>query len=341
MGGTPFVNASLQMKQRRAFGGLPFLPGAHDSIPRALVIDVVGLRHSPLGSRTPLALKMAMPRTVVIPIPVVGFDPTEVAVPWRILTNSGYRCQFATPVGAAASSRASSSEDDASSPSTREGAATVGAASGVPCADPIMLTGQGLGLLKWSMRADANGIAAYRDLEASGDLSRSVPYASLVAADFDGLLLPGGHCPDMRPYLEDVTLHNFVRAFAATGKPVAAVCHGVVLAARSGILTSKRVTALPHWMESLAFNLTRLWMGNYYRTYSNTTVQAEVSAACGEFLAGPKSLTRDSMSNLDAGFTVRDGSLLTARWPGDAHQLGSEFVRLLNETIAAEPFEKT
>ncbi len=68
-------------------------------------------------------------------------------------------------------------------------------------------------------------------------------------------------------------------------KPIAAVCHGVVLAARSGILSGKRCTALPWWMESLAYNLTRLWMGTYYKTYPDTSVEEEVTKACGEFVS--------------------------------------------------------
>ncbi len=36
---------------------------------------------------------------VVIPIPEKGFDPTEVAVPWRALKNRGICVVFATPKG--------------------------------------------------------------------------------------------------------------------------------------------------------------------------------------------------------------------------------------------------
>ena len=37
--------------------------------------------------------------TVLIPIPSRDFDPTEVAVSWRVLTAQGHRVVFATPDG--------------------------------------------------------------------------------------------------------------------------------------------------------------------------------------------------------------------------------------------------
>ena len=51
---------------------------------------------------------------VLIPVPHQDFDPSEVAVPWRILSEAGHRATFATPDGRVAS------------------------------ADPIMLSGEGL-----------------------------------------------------------------------------------------------------------------------------------------------------------------------------------------------------
>lgn len=38
--------------------------------------------------------------TVLIPIPDRDFDPTEVAVSWRVLTRDGHRVVFATESGA-------------------------------------------------------------------------------------------------------------------------------------------------------------------------------------------------------------------------------------------------
>ena len=39
----------------------------------------------------------------------------------------------------------------------------------------------------------------------------------------------------------------------------------------------------------------------------------------------------DGEANPGAGFTVRDGKYLSARWPGDANRFAEEFVTLLGE----------
>lgn len=251
-----------------------------------------------------------MGKTVLIIVPQLGFDPTEVAVPWKTLTAAGITCVFTSPAGGAAR------------------------------CDQVMIDGVGLYLLKWSMRADANGRAAYAELLASGALDATQPYDEALGTDeatlarYDGLLLPGGHCPDMKPYLEDGRVHRFIQRFHGTQKPLAAVCHGVVVAARAGVLKGLRVTALPSWMETLAHTLTRAWMGNYYKTYSGTSVQQEVTeSSILNFESGPKNLTRDDAKweATGAGFCVQDGSVLTARWPGDTHRFGALFVRMLEE----------
>jgi len=129
-----------------------------------------------------------------------------------------------------------------------------------------------------------------------------------------------------------------IRDFMEAGKPVGAICHGVLLAARStgssgkSVLHGKKVTCLLRSQEMAAFNLTRLWLGNYYRTYPATTTQDEVVSflrSKEDFVEGPTPLTRDSEENRKPGFTVLDGNLLTARWPGDAYNFGHGFLDLL------------
>ena len=57
--------------------------------------------------------------------------------------------------------------------------------------------------------------AAYARLDQSGALERTVAFKDLKPQDFQACLLPGGHIPEMRSYLEDETLQRFVREFAA------------------------------------------------------------------------------------------------------------------------------
>jgi protease I len=247
--------------------------------------------------------------TVLIPLPSRDFDPTETGVPWRLLTARGHRVLFATPDG-------------------RPGEA-----------DPKMVTGAGLGILAPLLKADANGREAYLQMTRSNEFQKPIAYGEIAAANCDALLLPGGHAPGMRPYLESVPLQAHVAECIERGKPVAAICHGVLLAARSrdqqgrSVLYGRRTTALTKSMELTAWNLTRVYLGDYYRTYP-VTVEDEVRAALGnsgEFITGPMPVRRDSAARLDIGFTVRDGTYLSARWPGDAHRFGSEFAAMLSE----------
>jgi putative intracellular protease/amidase len=41
--------------------------------------------------------------TVLIPLPALDFDPTEVAVSWKVLSDFGHEVRFATPDGHMAS----------------------------------------------------------------------------------------------------------------------------------------------------------------------------------------------------------------------------------------------
>ena len=245
--------------------------------------------------------------TVLVPIPSSDFDPTESAVPWKTLRARGIDVIFATPDGQPG------------------------------MADTRMLTGRGLGILAPVLKADANGRQAYEEMAASSEFREPVAYSEAPTVDYQGLLLPGGHAPGMKPYLESQLLQSLITEAFARNRPVGAICHGVLLAARSrtagrrSVLFGKKTTALTRQMELTAWSLTCAWLGNYYRTYPKT-VQDEVTealAAPTDFVRGPTSATRDRPSNLALGFTVRDGNYLSARWPGDAHRFGAEFAAML------------
>jgi protease I len=245
--------------------------------------------------------------SVLIPIPDHDFDPTEAGVSWRTLNLRSHRVVFATPHGQVAR------------------------------ADPRMVTGEGLGVWAPLMKADSNGRQAYEAMRDSEEFRHPVAYGDIRPESLNGILLPGGHAPGMREYLESDRLQSVVAGFFARNQPVGAICHGVLLAARSrradgkSVLHGKRTTALTRFMELTGWALTCLYLGDYFRTYP-TTVQDEVKAALAapeHFIAGPISFARDSPSNLTAGFTVRDGNYLSARWFGDAHRFANEFAMML------------
>jgi protease I len=244
---------------------------------------------------------------VLIPVPDQDFDPTETGVPWRTLCQRGHRVVFATPHGKIAH------------------------------ADPRMVTGEGLGIFAPLMKADGNGQSAYEQMRECEEFRHPIAYHDLDSKNFDAMILPGGHARGMREYLESSLLRSIVAESFARNQPIGAICHGVLLAARSSrgdgrsVLYGKRTTALTKLMELTAWMLTRLYLGDYYRTYP-LTVEDEVRAALAapeDFIRGPISIFRDSPSNLARGFTVRDGNYLSARWPGDAHRFANEFASML------------
>lgn len=62
--------------------------------------------------------------------------------------------------------------------------------------------------------------------------------------EFDALLLPGGVMnPDHLRMEPDAV--EFVRKFAATGKPLAAICHGPWMLVEAGVVRGKTITSWP------------------------------------------------------------------------------------------------
>lgn len=247
---------------------------------------------------------------VLMPLPAYDFDPSEAAITWKVLKGHGVDIYFATPEGQPA------------------------------MADPRMLYGTGLALFKFILMARQDAVDACLEMYEDINFKKPIPYKNVKESGFDGLVLPGGHAPGMRAYLEANELQKLTAAFFAKKKPVGAICHGVVLAARSkrkdgkSVLFGKKTTALLKKQEMAAHNLTRVWLGNYYRTYPETTVQDEVTAALAsakDFLSGPlPGITRDAPKNLKPGFTVVDGNYISARWPGDAYNFANGFLKLLH-----------
>ncbi len=243
-----------------------------------------------------------MPR-VLLPVPTHDFDPTEAAVPWKILTERGVDVVVATLGGAPAQ------------------------------ADPIVLDGKKLGLFRSVLRTSNHARTIYEQFAQSACQSPAT-IENISHNDFDALLLPGGHAKGMIPYLESKALQALTSHFFRTGRPVGAICHGVLVAARSkaedgkSVLYGRKTTALTEAMELFAWKRTRSRLGDYYRTYPDTTVQQEVTAAlqhAADFLEGPKPFLRDSLTKPSRGFLVEDGNYLSARYPGDVHRFSLAF----------------
>jgi putative intracellular protease/amidase len=283
--------------------------------------------------------------SVLFLLPARDFDPSEAAVSWQVLVNAGHVVAFATPAGRPA------------------------------VADDMMLTGQGLDpwgaiplLRNWPligrlMRANRDAREAYAGMIADPNYGVPQRWDAVDASAFDGLLLPGGHrARGMRSYLESEALQRLVVSFFEAGKPVAAICHGVLLAARSiskrtgrSVLHGYQTTALTWALERSAWRVarvTRFWDPNYYRTYLEQegqpdgfmSVQQEVTRALAraqdfkdvpatdpDYRRKTSGLQRDSIDDARPAFVVRDRNYVSARWPGDAHTFARTFADILGE----------
>ncbi len=244
-----------------------------------------------------------MSREILLPLPDRDFDVTEVAVPWKLLTEAGFDVVFATEDGA------------------------------TPAADPRLLE-RGVIFGKLGARPDA--IACYRQLEQTAAFRNPRRWGELDPAGFAGLLLAGGHAAGMRQYLGSAQLHALIARFWTLDRPVAAICHGVLALARAtdettgrSVLHGRRTTCLPRYMERSAYLLTFWKLGRYYRTYP-AYVEDEVRAALAgpdDFVRGPRTLTaRGSRDDDGAAFVVEDGRYVSGRWPGDSYLIAKRFI---------------
>ena len=279
---------------------------------------------------------------ILLPIPSRDFDPTEVAVSWKILTQRGHRVVVATPDG-------------------EPGAC-----------NSIMLTGIGLDL--WSgipvlrnirvlgslLSANDDARKAYAEMLRDPAFAKPIRWDRIEFKNYDALLLGGGHrARGMREYLESPILQRITSEFFADEKPVAAICHGVLMAARSkradghSVLYGRKTTALPWALErkgSALAHVGRFWDRKYYRTYTEKagqpagymSVQQEVTRALAspaDFIDVPKSdpefkrktsgTVRDTAKDHRPAWVVRDGNYLSARWPGDTHTFARTFAEML------------
>jgi putative intracellular protease/amidase len=243
---------------------------------------------------------------VLVPLPDRDFDPTESAVPWRTFTQGGHQVVFATERGA------------------------------VAACDPLLIRGVIFGEL--GAKPDPKGF--YADMVASKELRTPITWQSIDPTAYDALLLVGGHAQGMKQLLDSELLLEKIGAFAATGKPLGAICHGVLALARAkdpstgkSVLHGRRTTCLPKYMEKIAYYLTAWKHGRYYRTY-DAYVQEEVVAALEDpshFERGPLTLLKHGRASDDRGaFVVEDGNYVSARWPGDAFLFAKKLLARLS-----------
>ena len=120
----------------------------------------------------------------------------------------------------------------------------------------IMVPYQALSMLGFTVDAVCPGkkagehvLTAIHDFEGAQTYSEkpgqrfalTADFERVDAADYAGLVIPGGRAPE---YLRlDQRVIDLVRAFA--GRPVAAVCHGAQLLAAARVIEGRTVSAYP------------------------------------------------------------------------------------------------
>jgi putative intracellular protease/amidase len=256
-----------------------------------------------------------MSQRILMPVPDRDFDATEVAAPWHVLSRAGHRVVFATEHGG--------------SP---------------PACDPRTLTGAIFGL--FGAAQDVRD--SYAELERAPEFKSPIAWSAITPSDYDALWLPGGHAPGMRQYLGSELLQQKVAEFWKLERPVAAICHGVLVLARAkDPLTQKspiaraRTTCLPKYAERSAYLSTAWKLGRYYRTY-DAYVEDEVNSALDDperqFERGPIVLDfrRIVRTHEATAFVVEDGRYVSGRWPGDAEPLARKLLSLLEATKREE-----
>ena len=178
---------------------------------------------------------------ILMPLPDRDFDPTESAIPWQVCTARGWKVTVSTERGSVAQ------------------------------ADPYKLKGPLPGLLS----AGAKAQAAYRQMTQDPAYQRPIPYAEIDPERYQAILLPGGDTPRMRQYLESPVLRSKVLQFWQQSKLMSAICHGVLVLARTidprtgrSVLYGRKVTALPKSLDRTAYLLDTWLLKRGYLYYS-------------------------------------------------------------------------
>ncbi len=235
---------------------------------------------------------------ILVPLPDYDFDPTECAIPWKACTLRGWRVAFSTECG------------------------------NVAQGDALKLTGPLPGLLS----AGAKAREAYGQMTQDAAYQNPIPYAEIDPDQHQAIVLPGGDTPRMRQYLDSPILHRQVLRFWQQGKLMGAICHGVLVLARTAdpqtgrsVLYGHKVTAVPRSLDRTGYLLDKWLVKRGYIMYSRCV--AEEVRGC---LERPEDL---SGGPLLGSYVVTDGNLVTSRTYMDAELFAERFAGELERRL--------
>jgi protease I len=125
---------------------------------------------------------------------------------------------------------------------------------------------------------------------------------------YDGLLLPGGFInPDL--LRQSAPAREFVRAFAASGKPIATLCHGPWVLASAGLLEGRTLTSWPGIRDDLV-NAGATWLDQELVRDGNLTTSR-----------GPQDMAAFVPGMIDAFAGISSEAVTTAPRCGSDRQL--------------------
>lgn len=89
---------------------------------------------------------------------------------------------------------------------------------------------------------DFDGAQTYSE-KPGHNFTLNATFAGVNPEDYDALVIPGGRAPEYLRLNEGVL--KMVRHFANSGKPIAAVCHGLQILAAAGVLKGRACSGYP------------------------------------------------------------------------------------------------
>jgi len=148
-------------------------------------------------------------------------------------------------------------------------------------------------------------VKAYDAMAAAPEFTKPISWSdpTFSLSTYNLIFLPGGHEKGVLQLIDSpIMAQHLASYFPQTVKPsnknVAAVCHGVMSLAAAklsegenkgkSVLHECDTTALPGAFEGVAFWGTRLFLGDYYKTYGvnsdsvETAVGPSVLSLCGD-----------------------------------------------------------
>lgn len=237
---------------------------------------------------------------ILMPLPDHDFDPTESALPWKACYSQGWQITFSTENGNVAE------------------------------CDIHRLSGPLPGLVS----ASKSTRSAYQQMYQDTRYQNPIPYADIDPNQYQALLLPGGDGLRVRQYLDSRVLQEQVLHFYQQGKLIGALCHGVLVLARTidpqtgySVLYGHKVTAPPKSLDRFGYLLDSWLIKHGYIMYQQCV--AEEVRACLEY---PQDLS--SGPGIFTPYVCSDGNLITSRWYGDAEIFAQTFVQALQQKLS-------